>query len=346
MAISRSPESVADQAAEWAVLAEYGEMTPARQAALDSWLAADRQHRGAFLRARAAFYAVEDATLKTSAAASQPRCATVASDNDNRDEECAAAADLPRNGTLLSRKVVAGGAALAASIALVVSMPDLSFFDNITPAPAPAPAPVLQAMALEDGSVATLGEGARIEVALSPDRRRVMLLSGEATFQVAPEKSRPFIVQSGDVYAQATGTVYSVRRVGTTGGTVKVTEGSVLVWQREERDQAVLLHAGGELTLKPAPGLPAPAQTPPSSPAPPLPELAQFSFDDVAIASAVARFNRVNSTRIVVADPAIGDTRIDGLFEADNPEQFAQAAAAVVGGEVEHHTDTIVIKMK
>ncbi|RXZ66406.1 FecR family protein [Pelagerythrobacter rhizovicinus] len=344
MAISRSLESVADQAAEWAVLAEFGEMTPARQAALDSWLAADRRHRGAFLRARAAFYAVEDATLKTNAAASQPQCVAVASDNDNRDEECAAAAELPRNGTPLSRKVVAGGAALAASIALVVSMPGLLFFDDITPAPAPAAA--LQAIALEDGSVATLGEGARIEVALSSDRRRVMLLSGEATFQVAPEKSRPFVVQSGDVYAQATGTIYSVRRVGTAGGTVKVTEGSVLVWQREERDQAVLLHAGGELTLKPAPRLPAPAQTLPTSPTPPLPELAQFSFDDVAIASAVARFNRVNSTRIVVADPAIGDTRIDGLFEADKPEQFAQAAAAVVGGEVEYRTDTIVIKMK
>lgn len=77
------------------------------------------------------------------------------------------------------------------------------------------------------------------------------LLRGEATFKVAKDKARPFVVQSGDVYAQATGTVYSVRRVGLTGGTVKVREGSVLVWPHDERDQAVLLHAGGTVTLDP-----------------------------------------------------------------------------------------------
>lgn len=344
MAISRSPESIADQAAEWAVLAEFGEMTPASRAALDSWLAADHRHRGAFLRARAAFYALEDAALETSTAASQPAPVTVASDNDNPGKMSVGAADLPRSGILLSRKVVAGGAALAASIAalVVVSLSGLSLFDRAATVPAPA----RQAMTLEDGSVATLGKGARIEVALSPEQRRIMLLSGEATFEVAPQKSRPFVVQSGDVYAQATGTVYSVRRVGATGGTVKVTEGSVLVWQREERDQAVLLHAGGELTLKPAPQSLAPAKTPSPSPSPTLPELAQFSFDDVAIKTAIVRFNRVNSTKIIVTDAAIGDTHIDGLFEADNPEQFAQAAAALVGGEVEYRTDSIVIKMK
>ena len=66
-------------------------------------------------------------------------------------------------------------------------------------------------------------------------------------------RDSPFVVQAGDVYAQATGTVYSVNRVDRTGGRVKVTEGSVLVWAQDERDQAVLLRAGGELTLKPAP---------------------------------------------------------------------------------------------
>jgi transmembrane sensor len=122
-------------------------------------------------------------------------------------------------------------------------------------------------------------------------------------------------------------------------------EGSVLVWARDERDQAVLLHAGGELTLKPGPQLPEPK---PMAVAPhlPPPELAQMAFDNEPIRSAVVRFNRVNSRKIVIADSEIGNTEIVGLFRANDPERFAQAAAAMANGTVEHEKGKIVIKLK
>jgi transmembrane sensor len=178
--------------------------------------------------------------------------------------------------------------------------------------------------------------------------RKVMLLQGEATFHVAKDRQHPFVVQSGDVYAQATGTVYSVRRAGAAGGAVRVDEGSVLVWVRDERDQAVLLHAGDAVTLEPGIGRPdrVEAGRQESSPPPPPPELAQISLDNVTIEAAARRFNRINRAQIIIADPAVGQVRIVGLFHANDPERFAEAAAAVAGADAEVQEDRIEIKMK
>lgn len=327
-----------DRAAEWAVLAEYGEMTPEKRAELDAWLAADRRHRGAFLRARAGLYVTEDTVIGgRPAPASSPAAPASINDNDGRQD----AAPLRRGILRWGGRTAAGGTALAACLAvlMLLGVPVLSHFLRHDAGS------VANVQKLADGSIATLDRDAEIAVALTPDYRRITLLKGAASFQVFHDKSRPFVVQSGDVYAEATGTVYSVSRVGETGGTVHVTEGSVLVWQRDERDLAVLVHAGGKLTLDPGPraSQPAPAA---AAPRLPPPELAQFSFDKEPIQSAATRFNLVNSTKIVIADPAIGDVRIVGLFRANDPEQFARAAAAVSGGTIEHAQGRIVIKLK
>jgi transmembrane sensor len=198
----------------------------------------------------------------------------------------------------------------------------------------------METVKLRDGSVVTLARGARIAFEVADGSRKVTLLGGEATFHVAKDKAHPFVVRSGDVYAQATGTVYSVNRIGNTGGAVHVTEGSVLVWARDERDQAVLLRAGGRLSLDPGP------RAAPPAPALPPPELAQISLNDVPVSTAVARFNRVNHTQIVIADPAIGDAKVIGLFRADDPHQFARAVAALSNGSIIEQDGIIVIKSK
>lgn len=336
-------DPIVDQAAEWAVMAEYGDMAPDMRAALDMWLAQDRRHQAAFLRARAALYAAEDAVMAAHGHA-QGDMSCPMSDNDNPAQPVMTASGwgpVRRVWPIRHRPVLAGGAALAAGLAAVLALSlsplSLSWHDQ--------PVAAGRIVTLKDGSVATLGAGASITVTLSPEYRRITLVSGEATFKVAHDRSRPFVVQAGDVYAQATGTVYSVNRVDRTGGRVKVTEGSVLVWAQDERDQAVLLRAGGELTLKPAPR---PDEAQPKTPAShlPPPELAQLAFQNEPIRSAVTRFNRVNSTKIILADPEIGDVEIVGLFRANDPERFAQAVAAIVDGTVENGKGRIVIKSK
>jgi transmembrane sensor len=323
---------VDEQAARWAARASYGEMTAENRAELTAWLSADRRNGGAYLRAKAGLYAMEDAVTQRN----QER----ASDNDNA---------LHSSASLQSRfrrigAFMVGGAALAACFATVM----MFGVPHMTPAPQ-ANVVATRTMNLQDGSIATLQPGARIDFAMADGTRKVTLISGHASFAVAKDRSRPFVVRSGDVYAQATGTVYSVRRLGSAGAAVSVTEGSVLVWARNERDQAVLLHAGDKLALHPA------ARTEMDSPlspaarapvSPPPPELAQIALDNVPIASAVDRFNRVNRVKIVISDPTIAETRIVGLFNASDPERFAAAAAAITGAHTISKNDKIEIKMK
>lgn len=309
----------------WAARSAYGTLTSEEYAERDAWLATDRRHRGAYARARAGLLVMEDMV-----AAAPPVSASI---NDNER-------DLTKSGRLRAWWAIP----IAASVMVVLGIGSLQW--TRPSVETPGKKVVLasaRTMDLPDGSVATLGRDARITVDLSSATRRITLAAGEATFEVAKDPSRPFVVQSGDVFAQATGTVYSVSRVGANGGRVKVREGSVLVWSRDERDQAVLLRAGGELILNPGP--PAPAMSKESHPLPP-PPLAQISLDNATIATAAERFNRVNGVKIVIADPTLGEKRIVGLFAANDPEQFARAAAAINGAKIVRRGQEIVIKMK
>ncbi|MGY0619064.1 FecR family protein [Lysobacter sp. A378] len=185
---------------------------------------------------------------------------------------------------------------------------------------------------LADGSIVTLVGGARVAVEMTDSARTVTLQSHKAVFNVVKDPKRPFQVRSGGVFAQAVGTVYSVARVGVSGAAVKVSEGSVLVWTDGQADRAIILNAGDQVTLDPDATMPQ-ALNP-----------GQISLDNESILAAAKRFNRVNRTQIVVRDPAIGDVRVVGLFKANEPEHFAQAAAAIAGAKVGHGDGIIILE--
>jgi transmembrane sensor len=69
-------------------------------------------------------------------------------------------------------------------------------------------------VALNDGSTVLLDSGTAIDVQLTEGRRTIRLHKGQALFQVAPDVSRPFVVESASTSATAVGTVYAVRRDG------------------------------------------------------------------------------------------------------------------------------------
>lgn len=306
------------------MLDAHGAISRAEGEELEAWLVADRRHMGAYARAQAGLIAMERAVIGGAAS-------TVSNDE----------ADMPTHSTRSRAWLAyfAGTAALAASLAVLAITAPLGQSLHSSEQAADRVA------TLKDGSTATLSEDAKILFATSDGVRKVTLLSGRATFHVAKDKAHPFVVRAGDVYAQATGTIYSVERAGHNGGRVDVSEGSVLVWAGEEREQAVLLKAGGSLSLDPGPrGNPLKRSSPTATL--PAPEVAQMALNDVSIRSAVARFNRVNSRKIIIADAEIGNMHIVGLFRADDPEMFARAAASVADAEVVADEKSIVIEMK
>jgi transmembrane sensor len=66
---------------------------------------------------------------------------------------------------------------------------------------------------LEDGSIIWLNSNSEIKVDYSEHLRRVNLVKGEAHFEVAKDKNRPFEVYAGDRLVRAIGTAFSVYRL-------------------------------------------------------------------------------------------------------------------------------------
>ncbi|MFC0205756.1 FecR family protein [Novosphingobium soli] len=301
-----------EQAARWAARRALADDSQAQDADFEAWLAADRRHQGAYLRAQAAYLALQDAAVANPV--------PVASNDDD-----VATAPFARRWARLSKPAWAAGLAVAACLvaAVLIRGPGL-----------PGTPAETGREQLADGSSVVLGADSRISAAIDGAARRITLEQGTATFHVAKDRTRPFIVRSGKVYAEATGTVYSVRRVGSAGAAVRVSEGTVRVWAEAAPGEAVLLHAGQALTLDPAKPVAAAAGASP------------FWFDNISIDEAAARFNRVNATRIVVADRAIGRVTIVGGFRPDRPAEFARAAAALTGAQVTEREGTLVIGKK
>ena len=79
---------------------------------------------------------------------------------------------------------------------------------------------------LTDGSTVTLGAQSRINVNFTPAERRVVLLAGEAFFEVEADPARPFFVEAGDSITRVVGTKFDVR-LGADSVSVAVAEGRV-----------------------------------------------------------------------------------------------------------------------
>jgi len=86
-----------------------------------------------------------------------------------------------------------------------------------------------RSIALSDGSTVDLNARSRLRVEFTAGERLVELFEGQALFQVAKDKSRPFIVKSGEATVRAVGTQFDVDRKAT-GTTVTVIEGRVVVY--------------------------------------------------------------------------------------------------------------------
>src|SRR5271156_3315964 len=82
---------------------------------------------------------------------------------------------------------------------------------------------------LADGSIVTLNTNTIVETDLRRHTREIYLRKGEAHFQVAHDRSRPFLVHAGDAVVRAVGTAFEVRVLADQHVDVVVNEGRVEV---------------------------------------------------------------------------------------------------------------------
>ena len=310
---------IKSEAAAWAVRVDAGPRDEARQLELEAWLAGDPRRRGAFLRAQAGLRLLDQSRVVSKVVPAPTALMT------RRASGFPGVS--PRAGWAL--------AAMAAGLGAVVLMPPA--FGGLR-----TEVGEQRRVALEDGSVAMINTDSSVGVRLAKHQRRITLRRGEAWFQVAKDHARPFVVDAGPVHVRATGTAFSVRREGD-GARVVVTEGTVLAWRDGALVPPLAISAGHEAFL--AGNAPQPPEAKPSRTDDVLAwRRGEIVLNGGTIASAVDEFNRYNTRKIVLRDPAVGRRTIVGYFLIDQPQQFALAAARMTGNEITETNDDIVIE--
>jgi len=213
-----------------------------------------------------------------------------------------------------------------------------------------------RSITLADGSTVDLNARSKLRVEFSKNERRVELLDGQALFQVAKDKSRPFIVASGEAAVRAVGTQFDVYRKDS-GTTVTVLEGRVAVYStapqpatRSPRASvqpeaqmhaiphsgaassnppglldpsgagAIFLSAGEQVTVTRAQTLPAPARA--DIAATTAWTQRRLIFDGSKLSDVVQEFNRYNKRQLVIEDAQLSDFHVSGVYSSTDPSSL------------------------
>jgi transmembrane sensor len=191
---------------------------------------------------------------------------------------------------------------------------------------------------LPDGSVVSLNTDSRLALDYSSNAREIRLLTGEALFKVARDKTRPFRVSTEDAIIHAVGTQFNVRS-DSHGTKVSVIEGRVKVADR------IPLGAGEEATIQRHTGVVHRAAADTTK------ALAwrqrRLMFRKDTLIDIANEFNRYNqSPQIRIDDESVSTRRFSGVFDADDPESLAQVLEGGDGLEVERTEREILIRGK
>ena len=194
-----------------------------------------------------------------------------------------------------------------------------------------------RSFALEDGSMVELGTGGALSLAFDGSARRVILHSGEAFFQVAPDRSRPFIVTAGGGETRALGTAFNVRHVGQ-DTVVTVTEHAVAVTAGSAA--AVAVNEGEQLRYGPD-GMGAIRTA----------DLAaamgwrkdRLVFRDTPLREVIAELQRYRRGRIVLTDAALGRMAVTGIFDTRDTDDALSTIQRVLPVRYAKITDLLVL---
>jgi len=294
------------EAADWAARLDRGPLAAEQEVQFRDWLQRDVRCMGAFGRIRAL-------------ALTSERARALGPDFDPAAFEPAAA--VPRRRMLQIGGAIAACAVVSAGGAWHVLRVHGRFSTGKGET---------KVVALKDGSVLTLNTNSEVQVRYSDELRSVELIRGEALFDVAKNKARPFVVTAGDTNVRVVGTSFSVRRLEAAPVQVLVREGIVEVFKPNVAGARPVRITANTMAVAQMDNAAAIAAMPV-----PVAQLhrqmawqkGQLAFEGETLAQAAAEFARYSDTRIIIDDPALANKEIAGLFKATDPVGFARAIA-------------------
>jgi transmembrane sensor len=338
-------------ASKWAVRLNERALTADEQTELDQWLAADTRHRGALLRARAAWADLdrlaalrgdvpparseedEDAPLQLlpTAMAAPPTIP------ESAEMQC----DAPANHAQSRRRFLIAAGLVSVSLGGAgmwwIEQGDRTYVSKLGQ---------IRRVNLSDGSHMVLNTASEATVRFDKKRREIELATGEGLFQVAKDPARPFVVHAGSVSVRAVGTVFAVRTVDqrvdvtVTEGVVELFDNSVsgsgVIHRVTANEHATVMdtrqvqvqgihHDEAERQLAWRDGM--------------------VDFAGERLIDAVGEINRHNHRHIVVDDPALASRPVVGLFRANDPSGFSETVATALGARSVVQDDAIHLRL-
>lgn len=202
-----------------------------------------------------------------------------------------------------------------------------------------------KALVLRDGTRVVLNTDTRIEVKYDEHARRVRLIRGEARFDVSKRPTWPFIVSVGDQEIRALGTSFIVRHDNVQELSVTLVDGRI----------SVAPIAGNNAVPSQIPQFLTPGQrlvvSRHQAPTMDRPELSRITawergrveLEEATLKDATIEMNRYSTIHVTVADAAVAQMRIGGVFRAGDSEEFVKIVTAVLGLRADRSGHDIVL---
>jgi transmembrane sensor len=331
----RTRTEIDEEAAEWTWRLDGEEVGPADREGFEAWLRQDARHRRAFDD-----FSKVWRTLDGLAEA-------------KRDEKLATFTDAARRPRAhLSQRWWLGAAAavLVGVFAAVLWMRQGSEIQTFSTAVGQQ-----RDVTLADGSIVSLNTNSIVETELTRRIRQIHLRKGEAHFQVAHDRLRPFLVHAGDAVVRAVGTEFEVRLRADQHVDIVVNEGRVEVQATPtgsgpdttgtpSRRPAAALRAvsAGERLSTGSADYSVKAVTPEQLSSQMAWREGAIIFDGEPLSDAIAEIERYTDARIVVSDPETAALRVGGRFRTDNVQDFFQGLQSALPVAIRRAPDGVI----
>jgi transmembrane sensor len=304
-------------AARWQARLHAADCSPEERAAFEEWRQADPAHARAFGLADRVTDGIDHLQLV------DPRFQALLDD----------AMKSPAKGSVAQREPRHWAFPTTFAAGLACAMIALRFLPGALEAEQVAVAYESQVRAartvhLEDGSIVQLDVASRILVSLTPQYRKIELVSGRAIFDVAHDKSRPFSVAAASSKTTALGTRFQVD-LQRQQVVVTLAEGAVaidnaagaVVWQEQ-------LSPGEQLKIDVGSAMRSKSIVDPQL----VTSWTQgrHAFRGTPLQEALDDVNRYSRTKVRLGDPTLAQLPVAGNFVVGDSEAVVSAFAALL----------------
>jgi len=312
-------DAIEARAANWLQRRQFWNWSQDDQADLDRWLTESPVHLVTFLRLEAAWNRTE-------------RLVALGAANAERAEA------VPRNPFRSLFVRAAAGLAVIAALGVAAG-----FFLKPQDRTFATPVGGHETVSFADGTRIELDTNTVIRTRMTTEQRVVWLEKGDAYFRVKHDGAHPFMVIVGNRRVTDLGTEFLVSR-RPKNFEVAVMKGRVWLEAADKQapSQSALLLPGDvavanaqsvSVTKKPLQSLTSALAW----------RRGLLVFDHTTLADAAVQFNRYNSEKLEIGDPAVASLTIDGSFQANNLELFARVIRRAFGLRVETQGDRTII---